>query len=103
MREAASDVLPFSLLGGFVIATRAMAVSGVSGVRWPSVPAWSDLTVEIVAQLIYTLLGVGLLILQLGARSGHDRLIYSILAGHRCWWPPSSPASSSRRGVAWRR
>lgn len=80
MREAASDVLPFSPLGGFVIATRAMAVSGVSG---PTAIGSGvvDLTVEIVAQLIYTLLGIGLLILQLGVRSGHDRLIYSILAG----------------------
>jgi putative membrane protein len=80
MREAASDVLPFSQLGGFLIATRAMAVSGVSG---PTAIGSGvvDLTVEIVAQLVYTLLGIGLLIMHLGARSGHDRLIYSVLSG----------------------
>jgi putative membrane protein len=80
MREAASDVLPFSQLGGFVIATRAMVVSGVAGAMAIG-SGVVDLTVEIVAQLIYTLLGVGLLIAQLGAGSGSQRLIYSVLTG----------------------
>jgi len=80
MREAASDVLPFSQLGGFVIATRAMLISGV-----PAAMAVGsgvvDLTVEIVAQLIYTLIGVGLLVMRFGARSSADHLVYSVLTG----------------------
>jgi len=80
MREAASDVLPFSQLGGFVIATRAVVLGGVAG----SVALGSgvvDLTVEIVSQMIYTLAGVGLLILRLDGASSHDRLLYSVLGG----------------------
>jgi putative membrane protein len=80
VREAASDVLPFSQLGGFVIATRAMIVGGVAGAQAVG-SGVVDLTVEIVAQLIYTLLGVGLLIMRLDGASGHNRLVYSVLAG----------------------
>ena len=80
MREAASDVLPFSQFGGFVIATRAMAVGGVSGARAIG-SGVVDLTVEIVAQLLYTLLGVWLLVTRLGAASSDDHLVYSVLTG----------------------
>jgi putative membrane protein len=80
MREAASDVLPFSQLGGFVIATRAMMVSGVA-VPMAVGSGVVDLTVEIVAQLVYTLMGVGLLVMRLGARSSADHLVYSVLIG----------------------
>ena len=80
MREAASDVLPFSQLGGFVIATRAMVLGGAAGAQVVG-SGVVDLTVEIIAQLIYTLLGVGILVVRLGGSSGHDRLIYSVLTG----------------------
>jgi putative membrane protein len=80
IREAASDVLPFSQLGGFVIGTRAMVVGGVAGAMAVG-SGVVDLTVEIVAQIIYTLIGVALLITHLGARSGAEHLIYAVLAG----------------------
>ena len=80
MREAASDVLPFSQLGGFVIATRAMVLGGVAGAQVVG-SGVVDLTVEIVAQLIYTLFGVGILIRRLDGVSTHDHLIYSVLSG----------------------
>lgn len=80
VRESASDVLPFSQLGGFVIATRAMILGGVTGAQAVG-SGVVDLTVEIVAQLIYTLLGVWILILRLGGASSHDHLIYSVLSG----------------------
>ena len=80
MREAASDVLPFSQFGGFVIATRAMVLGGVPGPRAIG-SGVVDLTVEIVAQLLYTLLGVWLLVNRLGADSSHDHLIYSVISG----------------------
>jgi len=80
MREAASDVLPFSQFGGFVIATRAMVVGGVAGAMAIG-SGVVDLTVEIVAQIIYTLAGVGLLVTRLGAASSDDRLVYSVLTG----------------------
>ena len=40
-----------------------------------------DLTVEIVAQMIYTLIGIALLVTRLGVHSGADHLVYSVLIG----------------------
>jgi glycosyltransferase 2 family protein len=80
MREAASDVLPFSQLGGFVIATRAVVLGGVSAAQAVGSGVF-DLTGEIVSQMIYTLIGVALLIMRLGGANSHDHLIYSVLAG----------------------
>lgn len=80
MREAASDVLPFSQLGGIVIAARAAVLGGVSA---PAALGSSvvDVTIEVVAQLIYTLFGVAILVRRLGFRSGHDSILVSVLAG----------------------
>ena len=81
LREAASDVLPFSQLGGLVIAARAAVLGGTStAVAFGS--SMVDTTVEIVAQLIYTLVGVGLLARRLGfAANSGDRLLYSVAGG----------------------
>src|SRR6185312_11368188 len=56
-REAASDVLPFSQVGGLVISARCAVLGGVS----PASAFGSnivDVTVEMVAQIIYTLIGI---------------------------------------------
>lgn len=80
MREAASDVLPFSQVGGVVIATRAMVLGGVSaGVSLGSCVV--DITFEIVAQLIYTLFGLALLAHQLGFDAHNHALLLSLLVG----------------------
>ncbi|MDR3511554.1 MAG: lysylphosphatidylglycerol synthase domain-containing protein [Caulobacteraceae bacterium] len=79
-REAASDVLPFSQLGGLVISARAVVLGGVTTpVAFGSCVV--DITVEVVAQLVYTLVGVWLLVHRLGVASGHDRLLLSLLGG----------------------
>ncbi len=65
LREAASDVLPFSQLGGIIISARGAVLGGV-----PTPLAFGtsvvDITVEIVAQLFYTLFGVALFVEYLG-------------------------------------
>jgi putative membrane protein len=81
VREAASDVLPFSQLGGLVIAARAAVLGGT-----PTATAFGsslvDVTVEIVAQLIYTLVGVALLAHRLGfAAAKGDKLLFSLVIG----------------------
>jgi glycosyltransferase 2 family protein len=81
VREAASDVLPFSQLGGLVIAARAAVLGGT-----PTATAFGsslvDVTVEIVAQLIYTLVGVALLAHRLGfAAAKGDKLLFSLVVG----------------------
>lgn len=81
MAEAASNLLPFSQLGGAIIGSRATMLGGV-----PSAMAMGsnvvDVTMELAAQLLYTLLGVGLL-------------------AHRLQWAPraSSPLLSLVVGV----
>ncbi len=68
-REAASDILPFSQVGGLVISARCAVLGGISAAS-----AFGsnivDVTVEMVAQILYTLLGIGLLAHHLGFGSG---------------------------------
>jgi putative membrane protein len=80
MREAASDVLPFSHLGAVLISTRAAVLGGVSAAT-ASGACVVDITFEIVAQLIYTLFGVAWLAHHLGFARGDHSLIVPIMAG----------------------
>jgi putative membrane protein len=78
-REAASDVLPFSSIGGLVIAARVAVLGGVSSsVSFGSCVV--DISVEMVAQLVYTFIGVALLAHRLGGFSGHGQLLWPVLA-----------------------
>jgi putative membrane protein len=61
-REAATDVLPFSHLGGIAVGVRTLAARGISDrVIYASMIA--DLTTEMAAQLLFTLAGVAALLL----------------------------------------
>lgn len=63
-REAATDVLPFSQLGGIVVGARSVIVAGVpQPLVYASLVA--DQTTELAAQLVYTLFGVAALALLL--------------------------------------
>jgi putative membrane protein len=74
MREAATDVLPFSQFGGIVVALRVLIARGVAQpVAYASLIA--DQTAELAAQLVYTLYGVAALALVLGHHPGSDALI----------------------------
>lgn len=80
MREAASDVLPFSQVGGIVISVRTAVLGGVTT---PTAfgSAVIDITVEVVAQLLYTVVGIMLFIDHLGFGPAHQRLLVSLIAG----------------------
>ena len=80
MREAASDVLPFSQVGGIVISVRAAVLGGVT-TPMAFGSAVVDITVEVVAQLLYTLFGVMLFIDHLGVGPAHIRLLVSLICG----------------------
>jgi putative membrane protein len=80
MREAAADVLPFSQLGGLVIAART-AVLGHVTTAAAFGSSVVDITVEVVAQLIYTLVGIALLAHHFGFAGHHQRLLLSLLGG----------------------
>ncbi len=62
VRDAATTCLPFSPVGGFVLGARALALQGVA---WPLAAAGTvvDVTVEIVAQLLFSLFGFAVLLL----------------------------------------
>jgi putative membrane protein len=76
MREAASEALPLSQIGGFVLGARALTLSGVSA-AYAAASTIVDVTVDLVAQLAYTLLGLALL-----ARLQPDNpLVWPVLGG----------------------
>jgi putative membrane protein len=61
VRDSASEVLPLSQVGGYVVGARAVAIAGVPG----TVAAAStivDVTLEFLAQLAYTALGLAWLL-----------------------------------------
>lgn len=59
IREAAADLLPFSQIGGIVLAARMLIGAGIGPARvYASLIA--DMTTEIASQLIFTLFGVAM-------------------------------------------
>jgi putative membrane protein len=60
IRDSTAETLPLSPIGGYVFGARALALSGVSG-SFAAASTVVDVTVELVAQLAYTLLGLWLL------------------------------------------
>lgn len=64
VRDAATNILPFSPVGGFVLGVRALTLRGVG---WPVAAAGAvvDSATEIAAQVAFTLLGLGALLVLL--------------------------------------
>ena len=60
VRDSAAELLPLSQLGGYVIGARAVTLAGVPAV-FAAASTVVDVTVELVAQLGYTLVGLLLL------------------------------------------
>ena len=61
VRDASTNCLPFSQVGGFVFGARAVTLHGVS---WPLATASTvvDVTAEFLAQLAFTAIGLGILL-----------------------------------------
>jgi putative membrane protein len=76
MRDSASEALPFSQLGGFVLGARALALSGVAA-AYAAASTIVDVTVELVAQLAYTLIGLAIL----ATLQPDNRLVLPVLGG----------------------
>ena len=60
IRDSASECLPLSQIGGFVLGARALTISGVAGL-FAGASTVVDVTLELVAQLFYLLMGLFLL------------------------------------------
>jgi putative membrane protein len=63
-RDSAGDILPFSQLGGIVIGARAVILRGVSP-PLAFASTITDVTTELMAQIVFILIGIGLAITQL--------------------------------------
>jgi glycosyltransferase 2 family protein len=61
VRDSAAEALPLSQVGGYVMGARALTLAGVSGTR-AAASTIVDVTLEFLAQLAYTALGLGLLV-----------------------------------------
>jgi putative membrane protein len=60
VRDGAAEVLPLSQIGGFVLGARALVLAGIPP-SFASASTVVDVTLELLAQLFYTLIGLGLL------------------------------------------
>ena len=80
VRDAASEHLPFSQFGGFVIGARAAILQGVSATQAFSTTV-VDATTELIAQIGFIGLGVGVLAVRLRGQSAHSNLLWIGLVG----------------------
>jgi putative membrane protein len=80
VRDSAGELLPFSHLGGFVVGARAAIERGVAPTTAFSTTV-VDVTTELIAQLGFTGLGLGLLAVRLGAHSTHENLLGAAVVG----------------------
>jgi len=76
IRDSAAEALPLSQIGGFVLGARALALTGVSG-AFAAASTVVDVTLELVAQIGYTI--IGLLLLE-WLRPGNE-IVGPVLAG----------------------
>ncbi len=60
VRDGASEVLPLSQIGGFVLGARALVLAGLP-TSFASASTVVDVTLELMAQLFYTIIGLSLL------------------------------------------
>jgi len=63
-RDSAGDILPFSQLGGIVIGARAVILRGIAP-PLAFASAIADVTTELMAQIVFILIGIALCIAQL--------------------------------------
>jgi len=80
IRDSAGELLPFSQLGGFVIGARAAIERGVAPTTAFATTV-TDVTTELLAQLGFTGLGVGLLILRVGSGIRGNALVTAAVVG----------------------
>ncbi len=80
VRDSAGEVLPLSQFGGFVIGARAVALRGVSAAdAYASTVV--DITTELLAQVLFVVLGAAFLVNHLGLHSVHSNLFAPLLLG----------------------
>jgi glycosyltransferase 2 family protein len=79
-RDSAGDVLPFSQLGGIVIGARAVILRGIHP-PLAFASAITDVTTELMAQIVFILIGIGLCIAQLRASAATAPYVDGLILG----------------------
>jgi len=80
LREAASELLPFTQVGGFLIGARAAAIQGLlGGVALATTIV--DVTTELISQLGFTGVGIAFLLMRLGGKTSGGDLIGASFIG----------------------
>jgi len=79
-RDSAGDILPFSQLGGIVIGARAVILRGVSP-PLAFASAITDVTTELMAQIVFVLIGIALCIAQLRASAATAPYVDGLILG----------------------
>src|SRR5215472_2459340 len=80
IRDSASDVLPFSQLGGIVIGARAIVLRGLAP-PFAFASAVADLTTELMAQIAFIALGTAICISQLRLAPATAPLANALVVG----------------------
>ncbi len=80
VRDSAAEVLPLSQFGGFVIGARAVALRGVTAAdAYASTVV--DVTTEMLAQIAFIVLGVGIFAFHFRFSGAHSGLLVPLTAG----------------------
>jgi putative membrane protein len=80
LREAASELLPFTQVGGFVIGARAAAIQGIPGTAALATTV-VDVTTELISQLGFTGVGITFLMMRFDGKSSGSGLIGASFIG----------------------
>lgn len=80
VRDSAGEVLPFSQFGGFVVGARAVALRGIAATdAYASTVV--DVTTELLAQILFVVLGAVLFVKHLGIHSTHSQIFAPMFVG----------------------
>jgi putative membrane protein len=80
LREAVSDLLPFSQIGGIVVGTRWLMQTGIAAARVYS-SLVVDLTTEMASQFVFTIFGLAMMTTVLASGAGAASLRPLVLGG----------------------
>jgi putative membrane protein len=101
LREAGSDILPFAQVSGFLLGARVARSEGMSE-DLVVASTIADVTTELSAQVLYTLLGVGLLAAQFGGGPHGAPLVWPMAAALGFLaFAACAFGLVQRRGVTW--
>lgn len=80
VRDSAGEVLPLSQFGGFVIGARAVALHGVTAAE-AYASTVVDVTTEMLAQILFVVLGAAVFVRHLGFHSHHAHFLVPLIFG----------------------